>query len=575
MGQFLNMPKLDMSMEEGKLLKWLCAEGDVIAKGDSAFEVETGKVNLEVDSIVEGKILKIYREEGEVVEVNTPVAFVGSEGEEIPELPSKEKIVEEEKAEDIALAKNAQEQIIEPKVESDNKESEIYHVCVIGGGPGGYVAAIKAAQLGGKVALIEGDKLGGTCLNWGCIPTKSLVHHSRTWNNIKNAKEHGFSIKGSSFSWEKIISDKDRVVTSLRQGVSGLLKKNNVDVFKGFGNMLNENTIEVNGEKISAKNIIIATGTKSSEIKINTVGNVKFKDIKDVLSMKELPKRLTIIGGGVIGVEMASILASFDVEVSIVEIMPTILPMLDKDVTELLTSELDKKGVYIKTGTSIVNIEAFKGQYIINLDDKKQIYTDDILLAVGRTPNSESFKGLGISCDSKGYIFVDEHLRTNKPNIYAIGDITNKVQLAHVASHQGIVAAENIFGKDEVMHYDHIPNCVFTDPEIACVGLTEGQCKEKGLPIKVFSFPFLALGKALAINDTRGFVKLIVDERFNEIVGAHIIGPDANLLIAEITAIMDLEGTVDDVTKIIHAHPTLSEAVMESALGILGGAIHL
>lgn len=567
MGQFLNMPKLDMSMEEGRLLKWLCAEGDELAKGDPAFEVETGKVNLEVDAIVEGRILKIYKSEGDVVAVNTPVAFVGIDGEEVPELPVTK---DSEKATDITSKDST------VKDQANKKANNIlrYDICIIGGGPGGYVSAIKAAQLGFKVALIEVDKLGGTCLNWGCIPTKSLVHHSKVWDTIKNARSYGIDTGDISFSWSKIINRKDGVVVSLRNGVEGLLKKNKIEIYNGYGRLVNCNTVEVNNISLEADNIIIATGTTSSTIPIKTKGNVNLLDVKDVLSIKKLPSSISIVGGGVIGVELACILASFGVKVTIIEIMTTILAGLDEDIVDFIVQELKDKGVDIKTASTIDYIEERDGSKIIALDDNSHIVSEEVLIAVGRKPNTDMIGKLDIKLDSKGYIEVDKKLRTNIENIYAIGDITNKMQLAHVASHQGIVAVENIFGKTVDMKYDIIPNCIFSDPEIACVGMTEKEALAKGIPTKSFRLPFTAIGKALAIDDTRGFVKLVVDDRWNEIVGAHIIGPHATQIIPEIVTTMELEGTVEDISKIVHAHPTLAESVMEASMGILGDAIH-
>lgn len=568
MGQFMIMPKLDMSMEEGKLLKWMCKEGDKIEKGDPVFEVETGKVNLEVEAIVEGTILKLYREEGETVEVNAPIAFVGQEGEEIPSLENSSK------------DQNEKEEVIIKETETEEETiSKQYDLCVIGAGPGGYVAAIKAAKLGAKVAVVEKEKLGGTCLNWGCIPTKSLVHHADVWNKIKNAENYGFSIKDLGFDWEKIINRKDKAVETLVDGISKLFMKNRIKLIKGTAEILAENKVKIkNKDKediIRAKNIIIATGTESSSIKIPTEGNVRFKDVKEILDLTSLPKRLCIIGGGVIGVEIASIFSAFGVEVSIVEMMPKLIPMMDNDVIDLLQQELKGKGINICTEVMVEKVTENNKTYKVHLSNGNTIDSDEILVAIGRKPNNDLFKNIKLNTDDRGYIKVDNRLRTNIENIYAIGDITNKLQLAHVASHQGIIAVENMFGEEKEMKYDIVPNCIFTDPEIGSVGITEEEAKSRRLPYKTFKFPFMALGKALASDDTRGFIKIIADERWGEILGAHIIGPDAAHLIAEIVAVMELEGTVYELADTIHAHPTLSEGIMEAAAGITNDAIHV
>jgi dihydrolipoamide dehydrogenase len=563
------MPKLDMSMEEGKLLKWMCKEGDRIEKGDPVFEVETGKVNLEVEAIVEGSILKIYRNEGEVVDVNDPIAFIGQEGEEIPPLDNNaENEVHKEEPKDI-----------EENRINEEASSNQYDLCVIGAGPGGYVATIRAAQLGAKVVVVEKEKLGGTCLNWGCIPTKALVYHADVWNKIKNAENYGFSTKDSSFDWGKIISRKDKAVSTLVDGVNKLFIKNKIKLIKGTAEILDKNKIRINtGAKediISTKNIIIATGTESSTVNIPTQGNVKLKDVKEILDLQSLPKKLCIIGGGVIGVEIASIFSTFGVEVSIVEMMPKLIPMMDNEVIDVLKQEFKGKGINIYTETTVEKIVENNKAYRIDLSNGKTIDSDEILVAIGRKPNNELFKNINIRTDKKGYIEVDNKLKTNIENIYAIGDITNKLQLAHVASHQGIVAVENMFGEEKEMKYDIVPNCIFTDPEIASVGITEEEAKNRKLPYKAFKFPFMALGKAVASDDTRGFIKIIADERWGEIIGAHIIGPDAAHLIAEVVAVMELEGTVYELADTIHAHPTLSEGIMEASAGILDKVIHI
>ena len=454
-----------------------------------------------------------------------------------------------------------------------------YDVIVIGGGPGGYVAAIKAAQLGGKVALIEKEKLGGVCLNWGCIPTKALLKNARVYNDILEASH--FGIEGIDkdkikINWQRMLERKDQVVDKLVKGIQGLMEKNKIDVYKGFGSFKDEKTIEVNNQILYSDKFIVSTGARPMIPEIpglkEAINSNYVLTSKEILEIKELPKSLLILGGGVIAVEFATLFNTLGVEVTMLQRSDRILNTVEREMAQSLSRHLKKQGVKIITN---VNIMSFNNNEVIvdKAGTEVRYKGDKILISLGNKPNLEGLERLPLELDSKG-IKTNEEMATNINSIYAIGDVNGKFTLAHVASAEGIVAAINCMGGEEILNYQIVPSCIYSFPEIASVGLTEEEAIEQGFKIIVSKFPLSANGKALAEGESIGFIKVIADEKYGEILGTHIMAAHATDMISEAIISMQLEGTAHDVAKAIHPHPTLSEIVMEAAHGLVGLPIH-
>lgn len=572
MAKEILMPKLGMTMEKGKIVRWLVKIGDKVDKGDPIVEVETDKVTLEVEALDEGYLLEILADAETEVPVNQPIAYLGELGEKVPT------------AGNVPVQDGAPSTVTETKAEEGRTslpKAFANDVLIIGAGPGGYVAAIRAAQLGAKVTLVEKGDLGGTCLNRGCIPTKVLAKNAEMWRFVvHDVQDMGISVTDPSFHWPKIMDRKDSVVARLVDGVRGLLKKNRVETIRGVARVVDKHTVEVKlsdggSTQVQARHLVLATGTVPADTPFAKDPGVETMTTDEVLSLSRLPESLVIIGGGVIGSELASIFASFGVEVSIVEIMPRLLPTVDGELAQVLEDEFTRNGVKVLTGVRVKKVERTGGRQHLVLSDDRVIEAERVLLAVGRRPETSAYESLNLKVTKQGYVEIDERMRTSVDGVLAVGDITGKMPLAHVAMAQGIVAAENLFGRERSMSYDAVPNCVFTCPEIAFVGLTEEQAKANKIPYAKFKFPFSASGKAVAIGNTKGFVKIISDTRWGEILGVHVVGPEATSLIAEAAVAMKLEATVEELAHVIHAHPTLSEAVMEAAGGLVNAAIHV
>ncbi len=476
-------------------------------------------------------------------------------------------------------------------------------VVIIGGGPGGYVAAIKAAHLGLKAVLIEKDKLGGVCLNRGCIPTKALVSTAELLNQLQRAKEFGIQVKEYSFDFPAIMKRKEMIAQRLSSGVGQLMKANQIRVIQGEGNILEPGVVEViniEGKKelIKTENIIIATGSSVMKIPIPGLENEGVIDSDGALSLSELPTKMIIIGGGVIGIEFAGIFKAMGVEVTVVEMLPRILLPIDEEISNRLTFILKRQGIKILTNSKVEGIEKINQNLpvcvpacscthanrqrtgievlISNPEGKQRLETEKVLLAAGRVPDfgNINVQKLGIELEGRA-IKVDQKMRTNIPGIYAVGDVVGKIMLAHVAFREGIVAVENISGKEVLMDYKVVPNCVFSLPEVASVGLTEEEARKKYDQIKVSKFPYIANGKALGMGETEGMVKIIADSDTSELLGLHILGAHASDLIAEGTLALSMEATAEEIVNTIHAHPTLAETIAEAAEGIIGKPIHL
>ena len=457
-------------------------------------------------------------------------------------------------------------------------------VAIIGGGPGGYVAAIKAAHLGLKVVLIEKDKLGGVCLNRGCIPTKALVGTAELLNQLQRVKEFGVQIKDYSFDFLAIMKRKEMIAKRMSSGVGQLMKANQIRVIQGEGNILDSGVVEViniEGKKelIKTENIIIATGSSVMKIPIPGLENEGVIDSDGALFLSELPTKMIIIGGGVIGIEFAGIFKAMGVEVTVVEMLPRILLPIDEEISNRLTFNLKRQGIKILTNSKVEGIEKTNRNLevlISNPEGKQRLETEKVLLAAGRVPDFGNIKVQKLDIELEGRaIKVDQKMKTNIPGIYAVGDVVGKVMLAHVAFREGIVAVENISGKEVLMDYKVVPNCVFSLPEVASVGLTEEEARKKYDQIKVSKFPYIANGKALGMGETEGMVKIIADSDTSELLGLHILGAHASDLIAEGTLALSMEATAEEIVNTIHAHPTLAETIAEAAEGIIGRPIHL
>lgn len=456
-----------------------------------------------------------------------------------------------------------------------------YDIIILGAGPGGYVAAIKAAQMGAKTALIEKEDVGGVCLNWGCIPTKTLLKSAKIYEDIMNSERFGVKIEDKSvikIDWDSMQNRKDSVVKKLTNGVRFLLKKNGVDLIQGYGEVVDKNTISVNNETLKTKNLIIATGSTPTIPKIEGLSDAVEKGhvltSKGVLSLDKIPKDFIVIGGGVVGVEFATLYNTLGSNVTILQRSEGILGNIDIDIRDTMAELLESSGIKIVYGVDIKGFEDNKIFAKVNGEDQT-FQAEKILISIGRGANSKAFEKIGVEIDKRGSIVTNEKLETNVKGVYAIGDVNGKYMLAHVASAEGIIAVENIMGKASKIDYDKIPSCIYGFPEVGTAGLTEQMAREKGHKVIVSTFPLSANGKALAEGESHGFIKIVADEQYGEVLGVHILGPHATDMIAEAVTTMELEGTVHDLAKAIHPHPTLSEIVMEAAHGAVDKPIHI
>jgi dihydrolipoamide dehydrogenase len=468
----------------------------------------------------------------------------------------------------------------------------IYDVAILGGGPAGYTAAIRAGQYGLKVALIDAaEKLGGTCLHVGCIPTKSLLFNAEIYDYLKHAKEYGIEGLGEgTLNWQSVLDRKNGIVAKHVKGLDFLMRKNKVTVVNGWGKLTGPAkdgvlTISVEGGKgptsVQAKNVILATGSNAKLLPGLTADDTILTNI-EILSLKQIPKSLAIIGAGAVGVEFGSIFRSFGSEISIIEFLPRVVPNEDEDVSKELARSFKKRGIEINVGAKVEKVEKTKtgAKVTFTGSDGKQVVkeAEKVLVAVGRAPRTENIglEKTKIKTD-RGFIQVDEWMQTEEPGIYAIGDIVAGLpQLAHTGAMAGMVVAAKIAGKyARPVRRDRVPACTYTEPQIGSVGLTEAQAKEKGYTVKVGKFPFSANSKASIVNSHEGFVKVVADAKYGEILGVHIIGPQATELVAEAVTALELEATVEEMMFTIHAHPTLAEALLDGFGSVEGMAINV
>lgn len=454
-----------------------------------------------------------------------------------------------------------------------------FDIAVIGGGPGGYVAAIRAAQQGACVCLVERDKVGGTCLNRGCIPTKALYSTAQLLHRMKKSSSHGIRAEKLEFDYAQAARRKDEVVGKLVGGVEQLLKGNGVDIFRGEASLEGAGKVRIRSKDvvghIRAKNIILATGSVVARPKALPIDGKNVLTSNEILDIKELPKSLLVIGGGYIGCEFASIFSAMGTEVTIVEQLPAILARSDRQAVREVEKALKELGVTIRTGTSVESLDVAQGEVTARLSGDQELSVEKVLVAVGRIPEIE---GLGLEAagvrTENGAVVVDEGMRTSVEGIYAIGDVTNIIQLAHVASYQGGIAVTNALGGDARADYRVVPSAIFTLPEIGQVGLTEEECKEKGVEVKVGRFSYQASSKALCDGEPRGSVKVVTAKEDGAILGASIVGEEASALIAEVATAMQGGMSAARLGEVIHAHPTLPEMIMEAAEDVSGSAVH-
>jgi len=467
-------------------------------------------------------------------------------------------------------------------------EAPKYDIAVIGSGPGGYVAAIRAGQLGLKTVLIEKDnKFGGTCLHVGCIPTKDLLLNAEVYDYVKNAGEFGIECKEFSIDWQAVQARQHKVVNKLAKGVEFLLKKNKVEIVQGFAQLAGPGRITVtdSSEKtreIQAKNIILATGSEAKMLPGLEPDAKTILTNKEVLDLKKIPESMVVIGSGAVGVEFGSIFHRFGTKVTIIEMLPRVVPLEDEEVSAQLEKSLKKQGLAVHTQAKVEKVAKTAKGVTVDFTDAQgkahKLEAETCLVAVGRAPNTEkiNLEKTRVRLE-RGFVKVDPNMRTDEPGVYAIGDIVaGSPLLAHVGSMEGIVAVTHAAGKPvEPINYRQVPNCTYCEPEIASVGLTERQARESGYNVKVGKFPFVGNSKATILGMTEGFVKIVSDDRYGEILGVHMIGPRVTEMIAEAVVVMRLEGTVEDLERAIHPHPTLTEAVPEAAHAVHGMAIHI
>ena len=463
-----------------------------------------------------------------------------------------------------------------------------YDVLVLGSGPGGYVAAIRAGQLGMKTAVVERDALGGICLNWGCIPSKALLRNAEVLSIIRHADEYGIGVGEVSADFGKAIDRSRGVVGRLTRGVASLLRKNNVDHIQGTGVLQDSHTVRIiddgddgeDGSVLSATNIIVATGASQRDIPGLPIDRETVITSREALELREAPGRVVIVGGGATGCEFAYVWSAYGAEVTIVELMPRLIPNEDEEISAQLERSFRRQGIQSVTGAQVegISVNGGSARVSISTDVENMVEEcDKVLVAVGVQGNTA---GIGLEAagvrTERGFIPVDDSMRTNVPNIYAIGDVTGKMLLAHVASAQGVTAVERLAGLDpQPLDYVQMPRAIYCRPQVASFGLTEAQARERGYPVKVGRFPMAASGKALAMNESEGMIKLVVDEEIGEILGAHMIGAEVTELLGELGMTKLLEATTAELGWLVHPHPTISETIKEAALAAEGEAIHI
>lgn len=563
MAKTVIMPKLGLTMTEGMVASWRKKAGDTVKVGDVLCEVSTDKLTNEVTAEEDG-VLQIIVAEGETVPVQTVLGVVGAAGEDVSALSGGS----------AAAGKAPAASEVPAKSKKD------VNAIVLGGGPGGYVTAIRLAQNGAKVTVVEKKNLGGTCLNVGCIPTKALYHSAELYHKLHGeAQANGIIINEVSLDWSGVQKRRETVINTLVGGVKALLRANGVKVIEGTGRIVDDHTLEVDSDGMKTQMnydaLVLATGMIPKKIPIPGADLPGVLTSTEVMTLTEKPESLCIIGGGVIGCEFASIYNAFGTKVTVLEALPEICAPLDDDLINAVKARFKKEKIDVYSGCSVQSISEVDGKMQVVFNGTSMVF-DYVLMATGRKPATDDIglENVGIKTE-RGFIEVDRAtMRTVCPSIYAIGDCNGGIQLAHVASAEGTVAADTIMGLEPNVDFKAIPSCVYVMPEVATVGLNERDAKAQGYQVKVGKFPLSGNGKSLIEGDTDGFVKFVTDAATGEILGLHIIGPRATDLIGEAVLAIDLECTVEEIVAAIHSHPTVSEAIQEAAHAVNGSAIH-
>ncbi len=552
------MPKLGLTMTEGTVAAWHKAEGDAVKEGEPLFDVETDKLTNTIEASASGTLLKIYVPAGGTAKCLEKVAVIGAEGEAVPAAPAPAAAAAEKPAESAASGS----------------------VLVLGGGPGGYVAAIRAAQLGATVTLVERDKIGGTCLNRGCMPTKAMLHSAEVYELATHSENIGILGRDVGVDWAKVQANRQSVSDKLTSGVRALMRANKITVVEGDAAFTGEKTVKVGDKTLTADKIIIAVGSRPAMPPVPGLKDSSAAlDSTGALTLDHIPDSLLVIGGGVIGLELGSVYMRFGTKVTVVEMLPKLLPLMDAELTGMVQAQLEAAGMEILLNSSVVSVSDAEGCAQVKVKTpagERTIAAEKILVSTGRTPNTETLglESAGVKLE-KGYIVTDEHMETSVKGVYAIGDCNGKLMLAHAAMAMGEAAAENAMGGSVTFDPDMSPSCAYVGPEFACVGLTEEQCAERGIEVKVGRFPTSANGKSLVVGAVNGMIKVVAGAKYGEILGVHILADRATDLIEEAALAIKLEATLDELTGTIHCHPTVSEALREAALAADKRAVHI
>jgi dihydrolipoamide dehydrogenase len=615
----IKVPTLGESVSTATVARWLKQPGEPVAADEAVVELETDKVSVEVGASGAGVLGAHAVAEGEEVAVGAVLSTVeagsagataapasapasppasaagstsGGNADSAPTYvpapdtaPASASVRADQPGSTGDVAKPAPPAPTgAPAAAAAEVGDTDYDLIVIGAGPGGYVCALRAAQLGMKVACVEKrDRLGGTCLNIGCIPSKALLQSSESFHEAeKGFAAHGIIIEGVRLDLERMHARKREVVDANTKGIEFLFKKNGVTWLKGFGRVSAPNTVEVDGKSFRARHVVIASGSDSISLPGITIDEKRVVSSTGALELDAVPKHLVVIGGGVIGLELGSVWRRLGAEVTVVEFLDRLVPGIDGEVAKTFERTLGKQGLKFKLGHKVTGVEATETGAVVTVEKAKggaaeTIEADIVLVAIGRRAVSEGMglQELGVSIDPKGRVEVDEHYRTNIPGLYAIGDVISGPMLAHKAEEEGVALAEILAGQAGHVNYGVIPAVIYTWPEVAGIGKIEEDLKAEGVSYSVGKFPFSANGRARAMNSTDGFVKILADKKTDRLLGAHIIGPDAGTLIAELATALEFGASAEDVARVCHAHPTLNEAVKEAALAADGRALHI